>query len=323
MSDTRIGYKHSEAFAALKSVQERIGQNLTTNQYLQGLDALIMKSITPIVYGTAWFDTFLPKMLSWQVNNPRRKVVTDRKRDLMSPMLEFLVTSDPVRKLAIIKACRFDRIILIEGVSQFLANTQEYVSLVDGLKEVPHKQDPYSYVAAEKLRIEQEFGVASGKSLRSIIQQADLALAQSIDFRNRILEKFNRLCLMEAQKTYTQLGYVVELDDIVQVYRICAQRALDKCDSEQGVLATHILNWLKTGKSSILKQIQNNVVYNDTTSSEETVQDSNSELVGHIRQLAKLADPVGAGRIFLGIEEQLSHANRTLLHTFRSDVFNE
>lgn len=320
MSLVQKGYRHSETFAVLKATRERIQGNPTSSQMLQGLDLLINKALTPILFNTNWFDTFFPKVLAWQTNNPRRKVIMDKSFDLTQATLGILLTRSPQEKLAIIKKAKFDRHILVEGISQFLKHASEYVAIVDCEAPVPsfYADDPLAYYRLEKLRLESAFGSVPGTSLRSTIQQAHYWLDAAIDYRSQIIEKYTRMVLMEARKAYSFFNYEVELDDIVQVFRVAAQRAVDKCDSGQGVLASYILNWTRTGRSSIQRQRREPTVqFNDYEDYTEDVAEESDALptdtVEHLRAIARLADPLGAARTYLGLEEYLTLNERLAL----------
>ena len=133
------------------------------------------------------------------------------------------------------------------------------------------------------------------------------------------------MCLKTAQIDYVKLNYQVQLDDILQIYLLTADKAIDKCDATKGVLTTHIQNWLKSAKNTVVDTYLAPDQYRGYTEQEEDVtlddiitnnrQDSVSTespieesmdrkvKIERVQQLAKFFDPVGYARCLLGIKE--------------------
>ena len=146
-------------------------------------------------------------------------------------------------------------------------------------------------------------------------------LDKVLSFKQLILEKYVRLCLTTAQRDYVNFfNHEIDLDDIVQVYLVVASRAIDKADSRQGALTIHIQSYFKTGRvrarqqnlqklarksiETINWEAQVNDDWSASTSQQErTIEEKEHQII--VRQLAKIADPTGAARAYLDIEEVL------------------
>ena len=146
-------------------------------------------------------------------------------------------------------------------------------------------------------------------------------LDKALSFKQLILEKYVRLCLTTAQRDYVNFfNHEIDLDDIVQVYLVVASRAIDKADSRQGALTSHVQSYFKTGRvrarqqnlqklarksiETINWEAQVNDDWSASTSQQErTIEEKEHQIL--VRQLAKIADPTGAARAYLGIEEVL------------------
>lgn len=322
-------YRHSEVFAALKATNERIKTNLTTGQYLKTLDEYLLNAVTPIIEATGYFDVFLPKMLAWQTENFRRKL-SMKNIDLPSAIMYFLLQSLPEDKLTLWKGLCLDRAVVFYALQNFLDALEEYELACNCEGPVPnfYKDSPLAYYL--HVTRHHESSLSARRPLLPVIQQVRYWLNEAMEFKRRILEKYTRLCLTTAQKDYVAyFNCQVPLDDIVQSYIIAASRAIDKCDASQGVLTSHIQNWLLTARNHLSKSMTaehqevsldsvegiDNLVTQKLTSLMEELTDT-AENIDHVRRISRLADLTGYGRILLGIEESLPVATRAFLRSF-------
>ncbi len=316
-------YKHSESFALLKRAEETISGNLTTNQYCKILDTYLLEAVTPIMTATNYYDGYVGKMLSWQSENFRRKLSMSKEIDLASLSILFLVSSDPIVKLGVWKTLKLDRMLILESLRNFLQVTSRYVEANNCTLPVPVGYDPYEYWTSVSNDIEANLGCSG--SLMPVIQQCEYWLHQATEFKRMILEKYIRFCLMQAKTSYvTYFNHEIDLDDIIQSYIVAASRAIDKCDADQGVLTTHIMNWFLTARNFLNKRrTQDSSLHlesldsvRESTSEDDATPDvSPADDIDYIRAVARMADPKGTGRYYLGIEERLPISQRKLLNT--------
>ncbi len=331
---TTYTYNHSESFAILKSTDETIKVNLTSYQYLSVLDDLLYKAIYPIIEGTRFVDTFLSQMLGWQTLNPKRKTSGLGRQAFSSNTTLYLLSDSPIQKLKIIKKMRLDRSILFEIL-------RRWFSMSDELDIVGKKiATPETIKAMHDLQ--SKCSVKPGYGFTSLFRVSKYWYSEALEFKKQILEKYVRLCLMTAKRDYEELQHKVPLNDIVQVYLLTATKAIDKCDSEKGVLTPYIQNWFLSAKNVVVStyligagQDHSSVQVSTTTNkkivdgltesslTDDTLELSHSddedrenrEFLEETRRVAKVFDPVGYARLLLGVTEKLSKEDSQLLRS--------
>ncbi len=305
-STTPTGYKHSITFGKLKATKEQIDSNKTSAQYLKVIDAFLKNAVLLIIQNSHYFDDYLVRLLGWQEAHPKRKVSFVSKQEFAAAVINYLI--QPTKEL---KYKKFDDLRLERGVVLELCR-----SFIDGLADYDKacNHQLYGDLARElAFKNATEKAYQSSTSLMPTLQMVRHWYQLAIDYKNMVLEKYTRLCLNQAQKDYVSFFNVsIPLDDIVQAYLMVASRALDKCDYRQGVLTTHIQTWLYTARTSLLEDIGSNKTVNvsmidGVEGQHDDVEDylDRSSQVLKIRKLAKLVDPTGIARLFLGIEEVL------------------
>lgn len=326
-------YKHSESFARLKSIKESIQSNLTSFQYLSVLDELLYRAIIPIIENTRFIEVFLSQMLGWQTLNPKRKTSGLGRHAFSANTTLFLLSDSPKQKIKILKRMRLDRSMLFEMLRRWL-------SMSEALEKIG--QESASPEAMSKLYVlTSTCLIKEGQSLTGTYRLSKYWFEQALGFKEIILQKYTRMVLMKAQRDYEDLSRRVELNDIVQIYMMVAGKAIDKCDTEKGVLTTHIKSWLKSGKNTVVatylaedsqeqrkislstttnKQIVDNMLESSSSAedleelshSDEDARERQADLK-QIRMVARVFDPQGYGRLMLNIQEELSLADQQAL----------
>lgn len=314
-------YQHSEGFARLKRIKETIPDNLTSVEYLTTLDSLLECALAPLIINTRFLDTFLLKILAWQSGNPKRKTTSIARADLPSYITLFLITSDSEEKLSIVRKIGFNRGILFELIRRWYEIMAEYEAISSDLSlnriEILTKRSKL----LEKANVNED-GYAYGA-----YQQSKYWYDKAREFKAAILEKYTRLCLNTAQTDYVKLGCQVDLNDIIQIYLLTADKAIDKCDATKGVLTTHIQNWLKSAKNIVVEKyimpeagkqssdtdedITLDEIVNNRTNNYDNVSPIEDEIektarITRVQQLAKFFDPSGYARLVLGIKEHVT-----------------
>jgi hypothetical protein len=314
MTAVPSGYRHSKAFATLKATNETISTNLTTPQYLRTLDDLLLNAFKPILLNTQYADGAVASIAGWQEMNFRRKVSFLDRPTFYSKCFRFFAATGQ-DKVVRFKDLKIERGLRFQVLKRFLNATSAYV------KALSDTEVPLDTALAVKAQYEAAF---ESTDLLSVCREVAFWLERAEEFKRQISEKFVRLTLNTAKNDYVSFFECrgVSLDDMVQVYLLAASRAIDKCDADQGALTSHIMKWFLTARLRVSQQRDSastqerldNLSVQDldpTLSLDEEVQDP---LV--VRYLAKIADPLGAARIALGIEEHLNQAELSLLgHT--------
>ena len=312
-----IKYSHSEVFSALKNTREKISSNLTSYQYLTVLEDLVLSAVAPIVENTKFFEIYLSQIIGWQTLNSKRKTCGVGRQKLVALYTLLLLTSDIKQKMKLIRKMKIHKNILVEGVRRWMKILEAYpkTSSFLGTPEVLSKLH----------EMEEQSLMRPGFSLHSTYNTVDYWYHQSESFKNKIIEKYTRMIANTAQKDYVDLEHSIPLDDVIQIYMLTGSKAIDKCDADRGVLTTYIKNWLKSAKnvaqasssqntiqairygSKVVGAIAQQVNLEDLQISTDEEEDKERiSDIERVRCIAKLFDPLGYGRIILGIQEQLS-----------------
>jgi hypothetical protein len=310
-------YSHSEAFAVLKATNEKIVNNLTSYQYLTVLDDHLYNAITNLVTNTKFFDVFLSQIIGWQTLNPKRKTCGVGRHELVSLSTLFFLTNDGKQKMKLVRRMKLHRNILFEAINRWLRVLSEYptLSMMVGTQDVVEKLFDLNESALMR----------QGFSLHSTFQLITYWTKQAKDFKEQIMQKYTRSTISTAQRDYVALGCPGRLDDFVQIYMMTMSKAIDKCDSDRGVLTNHISNWLLSAKNNAQAQAMDNggdkhqyqhVSLDDvdiSISSEDDLE--RSSIIERVRYIAKVFDPEGIGRILLNIQEILSPEDKQTLRS--------
>lgn len=318
-------YRHSESFSQLKSVKEQINTNLSTVQYMRILDAFVHKALEPLVANTHYVDVVLAEVLSWSIINFRRKVSMLGRDHLTPNILAFLIDTDLESRKERLLGLKLDRGVHFHILQTFLETIeQKYLPAADCELEMPagYCGDTIAYCKLQMQDIEKGLGCTKGPLLTTY-HRVRYWYDHAIEFKHKILEKYTRLCLVNAQRDYSfYFNREIELDDITQMYLYVASRAIDKCDSDQGALTSHIQNWFKTGRSQLNKErvTASSLSLDDEESFLDLgeIDDHHSEdheRTKHLLTLARIADPYGLGRYLLGLNPELPEASRNVLRS--------
>lgn len=247
----RASYKHSQVFASLKGISEQIEDNLTTSQYLQSYDAFLERSVIPIITGTRVFDVFVSRLVGWQEKNFRRKVTFLSRAEVPGLVVNFLLQTSPEKRVEAYRRLNLDRGVCIEFLKLFQdllvtyrqACNCELKNPVSGKFDLGHSLHVKATVEAN---------LRATQPLMSTYLESKFWFDRALEFKQRIMEKYVRLCLTTAKKDYvSHFKMEVDLDDVIQYYLMATSRAIDKCDYRQGVLTSHIQNWFLTARTKL------------------------------------------------------------------------
>lgn len=302
------GYQHSKAFADLKGIKEQIEGNLSTVQYLRILDASLYRAMEVIVTNTQYADQVMAKMLAWSVPNFRRKLSMADKGKLIPGMMSFLLDNDPASRCKRLRELKLDRGGLFYCIRSFLSFVEtDYLPMTECSEELPKGVvgDAMAYCKSRMNDLDVAVGLAPKANLQQVYLETKYWYEHAERFKQQILEKYTRLCLVNAQRDYTgYFNHRRSLDDIVQTYLYMASRAIDKCDSGRGALTSHIQNWFMTGRT-ILNREQPTESLEESTHLDEdlAVEEADTENATYLQALIRHVDPKGLGRYLLGMDE--------------------
>lgn len=303
-------YTHSETFASLKNIKEEVQGQLTTAQWLQTLDYFIESAIDPIVtVNPDLADNYYAKVIAWQSHKPSIKFSRNDK-NILPIMLFNSVTTEGKEKREHQKSMLLNRGLLFGLISVFQKTVNKKMYEPGGKKNRIKK---WMYINSHH------------PNTYAAYNQCRYYASKAYWFKELIMQKYTRLALMSAKKTYKVVNYIQKLDDIVQTYLIFLSRAIDRCDSRQGVLTTFIQTWFYSARTEIQKGCAESL----HTSYEELLEtgmpiqyvdaDYSFEEIQHIAYEAKKIDPVGVFRFSVGIPDHYSKADLRKLELFTKE----
>ncbi len=325
-------YQSSLIFGALKVQKDEIDVNLTTSQYMEKLDGYLYSALYPILENTNYVEAFIIGLIGWQEKHYRRRVSLLTKREFITKAIAWLLRPTKAEKVKLLIDLKFDRGVLLTLCQSFLIENKPF-SLV--ARKITLSQEDLAVLVSTTKKLE-----TSTSQLSCALASTQYRVEQALTYRSSILSKYYRLALLAAKRDYTKyFNHRISLDDMVAEYLLATSRAIDKCDYERGPLTTHVQNWFFTARSQCQKKYDTSLkeeskdfseAYEATSLSDrtnaqnmqylldETTVNSVEEDLGSsqchtVRLLAKIADPKGLARRYLGIEEFLTVYEKQIL----------
>ena len=321
-------------------LSDRIESNLTGGHVQHILDDLMLGSIRPVILNSDVFDLQLTSLMATAMCNRKRKVSALQREEFINRMSQALVSKDRTAKFEIVKTAKIERGFIYNFVVNFLRETANYEEIYfTYLSSTGVKKD----LAEKKLEaIESSVG-CSRKTLFSTLREAQAYLELMYEFRNGVVEQYNKLASKMAA-AYISDKPNFSYRDVHQNFMAAITKAVDKYDSSLGALTSYVKFWVRNAQSytnpehgheygiayTIPQQQRERIAQGrsgeinysvsldqlsgedgDTTlldlltAEENDHEDIEAELV-IVRTLAKQADPGGLARLYLDIEEVLS-----------------
>ena len=310
-------YKHSEVFAEIKAINEDIKINLTSLQYLQFLDLYLYNAVQyQIKISPQFFDCYLSKVVAYQQIHAMAKLSSENREKMSCMFFNYLTTHD----FTYLKKIYLNRGLYLGILSYWLNKARLYFMAKSPFREPNGK---------EGLIMEQtinELGVVNVQLFFAYFKAIEYWTNKALDFKGKIVQKYTRMTLLQAQKTYVDYNHIVELDDVTQIYLQIMSKAIDRCDSRFGVLTTFIQSWLKSAKAIVQKMVQN---HEQMTSYEEMIEqygdsaplgslafESTFDLMQDLSYYSSLYDKTGCMRIKYHIPQYLSPSDLDLLNSY-------
>jgi len=324
-------YEHSRSFDLFKTVEERIKSNYTTEQYLSTLDNFLWQSLVPIhTECPSLFNNYVAKVVAHQALRPSTKftsLTAEERGKLPVHLFNMLTAADVPQAHNAAKAMYLNRGLLFGFLALFHNMMRPYMKLHSAFYDID------TLVRAHRMRqIELSVGLRHGGVLYAAAQQSSFWYDKARMFKHMIIEKYQRMTLNNARKTYKDFNHFVPLDDCIQIFLQVLSRAIDRCNPRQGVLTTFIQNWFKSARSEVAKLAKGQSDQSYEAMSEDhgdaahialgtTDPDRSTELQQVIAEAARTVDPSGSVRAALGIPEILPYADRQSLLMFVEDPY--
>ena len=318
-------YQHSVVFDKFKVTQEAIVSNLTSLQYLQTLDYLLWKALEPIARECpSLYFNYLAKVTARQSLKASAKLTSDDRTKLPIHLFNILTSKDSHKAFTLSKLMYINRGIMFGFTSFFRNKLTTYSTLQSGVNGSINSAVRRTLIH----RIERSLGVQPNGNLDAAIKQVIHWDDKARQWKSMIVQKYTRLALLQAQSTYKDFNHYIELNDVVQIYMLVVNRAIDRCDARQGVLTTFIQNWFKSARSEISEMSKNqtdesyeSLVEDHGDAAHETLgvtmPDSTLEMQQSLAYLSKQSDPDGVVRISLQIPEFISLAQLKILESHK------
>lgn len=314
-----MNYQHSETFANLKDIKEQISDNLTSYQWLATLDYFIESALDPIVTAYPDFlDNYFSKVVARQTTKPSIKFSRNAKA-LLPAILFNSLTTEGKEKRKYQTALMFNRGVLFGAINSYL----------DSVAPLMRLHNPQVKLKRKSRRLLIHIGESrTSPYVYGSTLQVRFWAEKAYKFKELIVQKYVRMSLMSAKRTYTELNYQQNLDDIIQTYLVYLSKAIDRCDARQGVLTTFIQTWFYSARAAVRKSIGeeqhssydemvDNGVFADTTAP-----NCKYEALQHVSAVAKTLDPQGVLRYACGIPEFFTSAQRKKLLTHKLGAYN-
>jgi hypothetical protein len=317
-------YEHSEIFAKMKDVKERIGTNLTSLEYLETLDMFLWKAIGSIRKAIpSLVDEFMVKAIAQQTFKSSTKFssIMKEEKGKLPVFLFNALTERNIESLEGFRNLRLNRGMLFGLVQIFMDRTAPYIELIH---VEPLSVEDWKARAFQLKAMEKSLGVVEGVALYNVVEDVNIWYERARDWKSAIIEKYTRKALGQAKVAYEDYNYAMELADVIQIHMVLLSRAINRCDSRLGVLTTFITSWFKSARSEMTRIINasQEISYEEMledmgdSAEAEGCEDRNittQESVQHISMLAKKIDPTGVLRFQLGIPEFMPLYKRRIL----------
>lgn len=314
-----MNYRHSRTFGELKSIHEGLQSNLTSAQYLHTLDYFLWNAIRPIANACPqFFLNFVAKVVARQTIAPNAKYTSGDKHQLPIQLVKALIADSDDQRVKEVQDMYLNRGLTFGFVGLFLTTCGSYNQATD--VQIRAKRFVlHSAVAATEHRLGARY------PLYEVIKSATFWSDKARAWKSTIVEKYTRLALNAAQKTYVDYGHRIDLDDITQVYLVITAKAIDRCDPRMGVLTTFIQQWFKSAKAIVDQMAETRVeesldalsdVLGDSMNLGSVDPDRTREILNSISWAAQAADPEGYVRTALGIPQWVSAKDREFLAHF-------
>lgn len=306
-------YKHSEVFAEVKAIQEEIKINLTSLQYLQILDYYLWNSLRFLInISPSFFICYLSKVIAYQQIHSMSKLSSESRETITNNFFNYVTTGD----VEWAKKLYLNRGLYFGILSYWLSKSHEYFQLKSPFNTVEN--------APERMhKIVNELAISNVSLYYANYKQTAYWFEKAQDFKSKIMQKYVRMTILQAQKAYVEYNHELDLDDVTQIYLQIMSKAIDRCDSRFGVLTTFIQSWLKSAKAIVQRTVQSKQhsisyeglieEYGDSADVGITSFDNSFDTLEELAYVAQKVDTTGCLRIMYKIPQFMSIQNRKIL----------
>lgn len=282
---SNVVYEHSQVFASLKFVESTIATATDqTQDYLDVLDSYLYNAVKAIL--SNHFDGYLLKILGWQWYNHRRKASHLEKEEFSQYALRYLALPTLEAKLDFLPMLKLDRIFLFKYCQIFAS--------------LPLDPKPSSTASISLQRIYQCY--EEDYRLLGKVRECAFWLNRALDYKAQLCAKYTKLAIKVARSDFVEFG-IHPLDDWCMNYIVAVNRAIDKCDWQQGALPTMAQAYMKSMRNLLINAVVNTKSLDSDTTALTVPSTVNESQEGHSAYLRALAvfDPTNLAHLAYGI----------------------
>lgn len=277
-----VVYEHSLVFASLKHVQSSLGTDTDrTQDYLDVLDQYLHKALSAVL--SNHFDGFLLKVLGWQWYNHRRKASHLEKEEFSQQVLRYLALPSIESKIDFLPTLKLDRIFAIK-----------YCQIFTSLDLDPVPSPLASFTLHRTYAHYEEDYRLLGK-----VRECRYWLNKALEYKAQLCAKYTKLAIKTARADFVEYG-LHPLDDWCMSYVVAVNRAIDKCDWQQGALPTMALAYMKSMRNLLLGSVVNTKPLDENSTNVITLHDEEQDTQSNLRAL-KVFDPTNLAHLTYGI----------------------
>lgn len=228
---------------------KQLQDNLSSYQIATVLDTLLFEALRPLAHHTRVIQHWLAEMLPLAVSDGRRKLSRTQTRDQFVTSCYIAInTTDPDQ--------------LMETVDKLKIERNQIFHLVIKVQEICNTYlDDMMIVAQTKSHTKRTFHRNRMQKVEDLLQtdrnhwhQALLTMNWWIDlafnFKQMVAEKYYRLAYKKALEAEHGTRLSISLADLYNNYILAIYRAIDKYDSDNGMLASYVQMWFKNASSN-------------------------------------------------------------------------
>lgn len=238
----------------LKS-EERLKENLSSVQLITILDRLLLSSVASLMESTRVVEDWAVELLAY-LHVDGRKKISRLEFNAQSNELFTLLAGDSLNsRIEAFNRLKIDRGVTFHFLEVATAEYKSYSKILCASLDISfkrkstHAKSRQEKYLAELERLEHHLG-GSRDTLQPTLRCSAFFLTQAHEFKHMIAEKYYKLTYKDAIKSLSGTKIQADIGDVYNNYLLAVFKAIDKYDSERGVLTDYIRLWLRNAASN-------------------------------------------------------------------------
>ena len=222
----------------------------SSEQYFNTLDQLLLAAISPLITETNTVKDYIVSIMRYQKQYKRRKISLTYDWKEINCFLAKFLESPTINNFNNIK---LDRGYIIFILQDFLSKTKGYH---ENYLLTFNQENGYNKLTS----IESNILKNKRNDLLFIINHVKFHLEEVYKFKGFILDKFQNYLYSNATKEVNNSPLDIDSDDLIQLYYLALDKAINHFYSGKGAFKTYLDLWMK--KASNSSTIYNGSAYN-------------------------------------------------------------